>query len=120
MPCREVISNMTRTQKKLWIGLLIMALVSPLGIILPELFNSGDAWGEWGTEALENILGYVPEGLRKYAEFWKAPVPDYNLGGGGSSMSVKIISYIGSGLIGILAVSFVIYLISKVVMKNGR
>ncbi len=97
-----------------------MALISPLGIILPELFNSGDAWGEWGTDTLEKLLGFVPDGLRKYADVWKAPVPDYNLGGEESSMKVKVISYIASGLIGILAVAFVIYMISKLVMKNGR
>ena len=111
---------MTKTRKKLWIGLVIMALISPLGIVMPELFNSGDAWGEWGTDTLEKLLGYVPDGLKKYTDFWKAPVPDYNLGGEESSIAVKVISYLASGLIGILAVVFFIYVISKVVMKNGR
>lgn len=120
MQYQAMISNMTKTQKKLWTGLVIMALISPLGIILPELFHSGDAWGEWGTDTLEKLLGYVPDGLKKYAEFWKAPVPDYSLGGEESSMAVRVISYIVSGLTGILAVSFVIYLISKVVMKHGK
>ena len=120
MQQRARINKVTKTQKKLWIGLVIMALISPLGIILPELFNSGDAWGEWGTDTLEKLLGYVPDGLKKYAEFWKAPVADYNLGGEESSMAVKVISYMASGVIGILAVFFVIYLISKVVMRNGK
>jgi len=111
---------MTKTQKKLWIGLVIMALISPLGIVMSEFFNSGDAWGEWGTDSLEKLLGFVPEGLKKYAEFWKAPVPDYNVGDDESSLTVKVISYIGSGLIGILAVVFFIYAISKVVIKNGK
>jgi len=110
----------TKTQKKLWIGLLIMALLSPLGIFLPQLFNSGDAWGEWGTDTLEKLLGYVPEGLRQYAEFWKAPVQDYNLGGEESSLTVQVISYIASGIIGILFVALVIYLISKFVVKNEK
>jgi len=112
--------DMTKTQKKLWTGLLIMALLSPLGILLPEMFNSGDAWGEWGTDTLEKLLGYVPEGLKQYADKWKAPVPDYNFGGEGSSMTVQIISYIASGVLGILAVVLVIYVISKVVVKNEK
>lgn len=120
MQKRETAHRMTKTQKKLWIGLIIMALISPLGIVVPELFNSGDAWGEWGTETLHKLLGYIPEGLRKYADFWKAPVPDYILGGEESSMTIKVISYITSGLVGILAVTLVIYLISKVVIKNGK
>ena len=56
---------MTKTQKKLCKGLFIMALLSPLGIILPVIVNSGDAWGEWGMDALEKLLGFVPEGLKK-------------------------------------------------------
>jgi hypothetical protein len=111
---------MTKTQKKLWTGLIVMALLSPLGIILPELFQSGDAWGEWGTDTLETLLGFVPEGLRKYAELWKAPIQDYNLGGEGSSMTVQVISYVLSGILGILVVAGVIYLISRVVVKHEK
>jgi len=116
----RIAGNMTKTRKKLWIGLVIMALISPIGLILPELFNSGDAWGEWGTDTLEKLLGFVPEGLKKYTDFWKAPFPDYNLAGEDSSMSVQVISYAASGMIGILVVVAVIYLISKVVLKNDR
>ena len=109
---------MTKTQKQLWTGLVIMALITPLGLMLPAFFNSGDAWGEWGTDTLETLLGFVPEGLKKYTDFWKAPFPDYNLGGEDSSMAVKVISYAASGMIGILVVVAVIYLISKVVLKK--
>ncbi|MGD0919371.1 MAG: hypothetical protein ABSB22_23255 [Thermodesulfobacteriota bacterium] len=52
-------------QKRLWIGLFILALLTPLGVILPEKFNAGDAWGEWGPETLEKLLGYVPDGLKR-------------------------------------------------------
>ena len=97
-----------------------MALLSPLGIILPSLFNSEDAWGEWGTETLEKLLGYVPEGLKKYTDIWKAPVPDYNLGGDTAPMAVQMISYIMSGLLGILVVGLVIYLISKALDNNEK
>ena len=72
---------MTQSQKRLWIGLIILAFLSPLGIILPEMFKAGDAWGEWSTETLQKVLGYVPEGLRKYSDIWKAPMPDYSFGG---------------------------------------
>jgi len=114
------INEMTKTQKKLWGGLLIMALISPLGILLPEIFNSGDAWGEWGMVTLEKLLGYVPEGLKKYVELWEAPVQDYNFGGENTSIAVQVISYIASGIIGILLVALVIYMISKQVIKNGK
>lgn len=110
---------MTRFQKKLWIGLVIMALLTPIGIILLEKFNAGDAWGEWGTDTLEKLLGYVPEGLKKLADLWKAPIPDYNLGGESSPLIIQVVSYVISGILGIAVVGGVIYLISRLLVKKG-
>jgi cobalt/nickel transport protein len=111
---------MTKSQRKLWIGLLILALLTPLGIILPEKFKAGGAWGEWGPKELEKLIGYVPRGLKRLTDLWKAPVPDYNFGGEGTSMTVQVLSYLVSGLIGILAVGLVIYVISKVIVRNEK
>jgi cobalt/nickel transport protein len=111
---------MTSFQKKLWMGLLVMVLLTPLGILLPEKFKAGDAWGEWGTGKLEKLLGYVPEGLRKLANFWKAPIPDYHFGGGGASITLQAISYIASGLLGIGACVFVVYAVSRLMGKHGK
>ncbi len=38
---------------KLWIGLAVLIVLSPLGLILPERFKAGDAWGEWGTDGVK-------------------------------------------------------------------
>ena len=113
-------NEVTKSQKKLWTGIVILALLSPLGIILPRILDADDAWGEWGADTVEKLLGYVPEGLRKYAEFWKAPVSDYTFGGAESSMTVQVLSYIASGMLGILIIALVIYLISKLVIQNDR
>jgi hypothetical protein len=110
---------MTHFQKKLWIGLIIMALLSPLGILLPEKFNAGDAWGEWGTDTLEKLLGYVPEGLKKLVDLWKAPIPDYNLGGENSPLIIQVVSYVISGILGITIVGGVIYLLSRLLVKKS-
>ena len=107
-----------KSHKKLWIGLFILALLTPLGVILPAKFNAGGAWGEWGPEELEKLIGYVPEGLKKLADLWKAPIPDYNFGGEGASLAVQVISYIVSGILGILTVAGVIYVISKLIVKR--
>jgi cobalt/nickel transport protein len=106
-------------RKKLWIGLVILALLSPLGVILPERFRAGGAWGEWKPEELERLAGYIPGGLKRLAGLWKAPFPDYG-GSAGASATVQTLSYIASAFIGILAVAAVIYLIAKVVMRNGK
>jgi hypothetical protein len=107
-------------QKRLWIGLFILALLTPLGVILPEKFNAGDAWGEWGPETLEKLLGYVPDGLKRLADLWKAPIPDYNFGGENATLTVQAISYILSGLLGIVAVGLAVYVISRLIVRSGK
>ena len=111
---------MKKFEKKLWLGLFIMALLSPIGIVLPEKFGAEDAWGEWGLDALKKLLGYVPEGLKKTADIWSAPIPDYNFGGDGALLTAKILSYIVSGIIGIILASVVMIIISRYLFKNEK
>lgn len=109
---------MKRFEKKLWLGLFIMALLSPLGIILPEKFGTEGAWGEWSLDVLEKLLGYVPEGLKRTADIWAAPIPDYSFGGEGALLPVKILSYVVSGIIGIILASIIMIIISKLLLKK--
>jgi len=109
---------MEKGQKKLWIGLIVLAFLSPLGIILPEKFKAEDAWGEWGVDTLQQLLGYVPTGLKKYAEIWQAPIPDYNFWGEGAAMGQQIIAYIISGILGILMTVTIVYLLSMVIFQS--
>ena len=111
---------MTRFQKKLWIGLLIMTLLTPLGILLSEKFKAEGAWGEWGTDQLEKLLGYVPEGLKRWADLWKAPIPNYNFGGEGASRTLQVLSYVVSGLLGIGICVFVVYMIARFLARHGK
>jgi cobalt/nickel transport protein len=111
---------MTKFQKKLWIGLLVMALLTPLGILLPQKFKAEEAWGEWGAERLEKLIGYIPEGLKRLADLWKAPIPDYSFGGEGSSMTVQVISYVVSGLLGIGICAFVVFMLSRFIARHGK
>ena len=36
-----------KTINKLWVLIVILAMLAPLGVILPAYFKSGPAWGEW-------------------------------------------------------------------------
>jgi hypothetical protein len=58
--------------------------------------------------------------LKKWAELWRAPLPDYNLGGEGASLTVQVISYIVSGLIGIVIVGLLVYGISRMIVRSGN
>jgi hypothetical protein len=111
---------MTAFQKKLWIGLIGMALLTPLGIYLPKIAGSDEAWGEWGAETIAKMLGYVPESMKKIANIWKAPVPDYNFGGEGGSSGVQAAWYMLSALIGIFVVVLVIYCITRMLSSHEK
>ncbi len=109
---------MTSFQKKLLVILLVLAVLTPIGIYLPSAFNAGDAWGEWSTETIEKMIGYIPEGLRRTADLWSAPIPDYNLGDENSSFAVQALSYVLSAAVGIALCIGVLYLLSRFVFKK--
>ena len=66
---------------KFWIGLGVLALLSPLGVIFPEYFKASGAWGEWSADEIKKLIGYVPQGLEKLSSLWKAPMAGYGLKG---------------------------------------
>ncbi|MEJ2744242.1 MAG: PDGLE domain-containing protein [bacterium] len=108
-----------KTTTKLWLGILILALISPLGLWLPECFKAGDAWGEWGTDSFPEMVGYVPQGLEKLSDSWSAPLPDYAFSGweekGLSSLSL---AYIFSAVLGIAVTVLATTLIGNWLIKS--
>jgi hypothetical protein len=46
-----------KTINKLWIALGAMVVLSPLGLFLPDHFKAGAAWGEWGGDEMEKLVG---------------------------------------------------------------
>ncbi len=88
--------------RPLWIALLVMALVSPLGLYLPEWLQAGSAWGEWSLAEVKRMVGYAPSGMERLSDLWKAPIPDYALHGQDEApLAHRSISYILSALLGI-------------------
>ena len=105
---------------KLWIGLAIFALLSPLGLILPEHFKAGAAWGEWGADEMQKLVGYIPQGLEKRASIWKAPMPDYAFSGWEEKGLTHLsFAYVISAIVGIGVIVLVIMTIGKLLVKKG-
>ncbi|MDD4907666.1 MAG: PDGLE domain-containing protein [Candidatus Omnitrophica bacterium] len=108
-----------KTITKLWIGLGIFAVLSPLGLLLPEHFKAGDAWGEWGADGIKELVGYIPKGLEKLSSLWSAPLPDYAFKGweeqGLASLSA---AYIFSAVVGVIIVCVILLLIGKLLSKK--
>ena len=106
--------------KILW-ALGALVVLTPLGILLPELLGSGETWGEWAPERLRELLGYVPEGLRGLSDLWEGPLKDYGQsnGAGGKGSALK---YIASAAIGAALVGAAVLVIAKLAVKkdNGK
>lgn len=101
----------------LWIGVAALVLLSPLGLLLPELLNSEGAWGEWGADGIKEIVGYVPDGIERLSELWKSPIPDYgqeNSSGGHRGRA----AYVLSAIMGVLIVAAGAYALGRVLAKK--
>jgi hypothetical protein len=105
--------------RKLWIGIGILILLAPIGLILPELFHADGAWGEWGADEIKNIAGYVPEGLKRLSELWPAPVSDYAFKGWDRGVK-SYVAYIISGLLGVAVVVGCTYLLAKIIKRGEK
>ncbi len=109
-----------KLQKKILIILLLLCLITPIGILLPMFFNAGDAWGEWSAQTVKDLVGYVPQGLEKYSEVWKAPLTDYTINSGDKSVVHQSGFYIVSGIFGATVTYVVMFLISRLIVRNGE
>jgi hypothetical protein len=111
---------MNNLQKKVLYALLVLCVITPAGILLPMFFNAGDAWGEWSAQTLKDLVGYVPEGLAKYTDGWNAPLNDYTINSHDTSVAHQSGYYIVSGIIGATAAYIITFLISKLVVRDGK
>lgn len=104
---------------KLWLGLGILIILSPLGLILPEHFKAGSAWGEWGRDEIQKLAGYLPKGLEKISSFWSAPIPDYAFKDWEAGPIINLcFAYILSAAIGVLLCIGIVLILGKFLSKK--
>lgn len=93
----------------LWIGLAVLVIASPLGLLAP-----GTAWGEWGAAELIALgLPAIPTGLAKLSNLWSAPLPDYEV----SALGNANLAYIFSAIVGIFITIVVVWLFTLLVTR---
>ena len=108
------------TTKKMWIGLGILAIASPIGLYLPDKLKAGAAWGEWGADEMKELVGYVPAGLEKLSSLWTAAMPDYAFKGWEEKgLGHLSFAYVISALIGIAIITGVVLLLGKLLVKKN-
>ncbi len=108
-----------KTITKFWFGIVVLIVLSPLGLILPDHFKAGSAWGEWGADEMQKLVGYIPKGLEKLSSLWSAPIPDYAFKGWEHKpMADLSLAYILSAAIGILICVGVVFILGKFLSKK--
>ncbi len=103
---------MDKIVRNLAIGLLILLVFVPLGLLAV-----GETFGEWGSEELQEKLGFVPTGLEQLAPLWSAPLPDYALPGD-ESQTGMVAAYYLSALLGVVICAGLLYFVGKKVAKD--
>ncbi|MDD5370164.1 MAG: cobalt transporter CbiM [Anaerolineaceae bacterium] len=95
-----------RRWRALWVALVILAIITPIGLLAP-----GAAWGEWSSEELiRQGLGFVPQGLSQLSALWRAPLAGYDLPLlGNAALGYALSAVLGIGLISLLAWLFARY-----------
>ena len=90
--------------KKLWIGIAVLIILTPLGLILPDYFKAGDAWGE-----------------KKIVDIWKAPMSDYSFKAWqGQGMAHSCFAYVIAAIVGIAVISGIVFLLGKMLSRNNE
>jgi cobalt/nickel transport protein len=93
-----------KTTGKLWLWIAVLAILTPLGIIIPKYFRSAGAFGE-----------------QKISGLWNAPMPDYAFKGWEEKGLPHLsLAYIISALAGIAVIVVLVMAIGKFLSKKGE
>ena len=107
-------SGKAKSRLKLWLGLLVMIVLTPLGLLA-----SGTAWGEWGSDEIKSLVGFIPKGLERFSGLWKAPLPDYTFKGWEEAPFLhSAFAYIASAVIGVAVVIGLTYFLGRLLAKK--
>ncbi len=91
-----------------WIVLLLLACLTPLGIIA-----AGGAWGEWNLDGIKDRAGFVPDGMRGSAVGKSEPpladyiVPGLENGLAREGLGTIIAAILGAGVTALAALALV-------------
>ena len=98
--------------RALWIGLVVLIVASPLGLLAP-----GTAWGEWNAEELSRMgLHSIPTGLEKLSTLWGAPLARYNL----PILGNTSLGYVLSAIVGIAVTALIVWLFTLLLTSGSK
>ena len=98
--------------KPYWIGLLVLAILTPLGSLA-----EGTSWGEWGTDELATVLGYIPEGISQASAWWTGIFPDYSMNFLGEGVMANKVGYFLSAVFGSVLIYIAVSFCGKLLLR---
>jgi hypothetical protein len=106
---------LNRTYKILLGCLLILIILVPLGLIA-----SGTAYGEWGSDELKEMVGFIPSGLEHLSSLYSAPMPDYDFASASedNASGSPVPGYYFSAIIGVVLAFIILFVIGKILTKG--
>ncbi|MBZ5589422.1 MAG: cobalt transporter CbiM [Acidobacteriia bacterium] len=111
----------SRALKRFALAVAVLALLSPLGLVLAARFGGGTAWGEWSADRLSKLVGYLPSGFQRLSSLWRAPLPGYGpLAAQGASTTVQAVWYAISAVVGVGAVAAVVLVLRRLFTRRER
>ena len=105
---------MDKLLRKLLIVLAATIVAVPIGLLAV-----GTAYGEWGAEELEGLVGFIPGGLESMSSTWAAPIPDYALPSLGGSFLNSSLVYWLSAIIGVILAGGLLLLIGRAITSRS-
>jgi|SRR5659263_420535 tetrahydromethanopterin S-methyltransferase subunit C len=104
---------MDKLLRNLLIGLAVLVIAVPIGLLAV-----GTAYGEWGVEELEELVGFIPAGLASVSSVWAAPIPDYTLPSLGEAFIDLSLAYWLSAIIGVILSAAALLLVGRVLTRK--
>lgn len=101
-----------KTSKRLWAGLALLILLTPLGLLA-----SGTAWGEWGKDELVQMLGFVPERMEGLMNTWHSLLPDYAIAGMEGPIG-SVIGYMFSAAAGTALIVLSAFILGRLIFRE--
>ena len=98
--------------KRYWVGLVVLAILTPLGSLA-----EGTAWGEWGTDELKGVFGYIPQGITQASSWWTGIFPDYSMRFLGGGVIADKAGYFLSAVFGSVLIYIAMFLYGKLLRR---
>jgi hypothetical protein len=104
---------MERNVKIFLAAIVILIVIVPIGLLA-----TGTAYGEWGPEDFQQMVGYVPAGLSQLADLWHAPLQDYDMGSH-DTPAAQAPGYWVSAILGVGLSLGAMYILGKAIVRRS-